>query len=65
MCGSMLAARRQVLPIAIECGMRDMPQVMMLLVRTFVLPSALCACQVWGPDMLAAAFALRPVQLAV
>jgi hypothetical protein len=25
---------------------------MMLLVRTFVLPRALYACQVWGPDML-------------
>jgi hypothetical protein len=25
---------------------------MMLLVRTFVLPRALYACQAWGPDML-------------
>jgi hypothetical protein len=32
--------------------MRDMPHAMMLLVRTFVLPKALYACQVWGPDML-------------
>jgi hypothetical protein len=29
-----------------------MPHAMMLLVRTFVLPRALYACQVWGPDML-------------
>jgi hypothetical protein len=52
MCGSMLAAWRQVLPIAIEHGVRDMPHAMKLLVRTFVLPRALYACQVWGPDML-------------
>jgi hypothetical protein len=52
MCGSMLAAWRQVLPVAIEHGVRDMPHAMMLLVRTFVLPRALYACQVWGPDML-------------
>jgi hypothetical protein len=52
MCGSMLAAWRQVLPVAIEHGMREMPHAMMLLVRTFVLSRALYACQVWGPDML-------------
>jgi hypothetical protein len=52
MCGSMLAAWRQVLPVAIEHGVRDMPHAIMLLVRTFVLPRALYACQVWGPDML-------------
>jgi hypothetical protein len=52
MCGSMLAAWRQVLPVAIELGLRDMPHAMMLLVRTFVLPRALYACQVWCPDML-------------
>jgi hypothetical protein len=52
MCGRMLAAWRQVLPVAIEHGVRDMPHSMMLLVRTFVWPRALYACQVWGPDML-------------
>jgi hypothetical protein len=52
MCGSMLAAWRQVLPVAIEHGVHDMPHAMMLLVRTFVLPRALYACQVWGPEML-------------
>jgi hypothetical protein len=52
MCGSMLAAWRQVQPVATEHGVRDMPQAMMLLVRTFVLPRALYACQVWGTDML-------------
>jgi hypothetical protein len=52
MCGSMLAAWRQVLPVAIEHGVRDMPHAMMLPVHTFVLPRALYACQVWGPDML-------------
>jgi hypothetical protein len=52
MCGSMLAAWRQVLPVAIEHGVRDMPHAMMLLVRTFVLPRALYACQVRGPDVL-------------
>jgi hypothetical protein len=52
MCGSMLAAWRQVLPVAIEHGVRDMQHAMMLLVCTFVLPRALYACQVWGPDML-------------
>jgi hypothetical protein len=31
---------------------RDMLHAMMLQVRTFVLPRALYACQVWGPDML-------------
>jgi hypothetical protein len=31
---------------------RDMPHAIMLLVRTYVLPRALCASQVWGPDML-------------
>jgi hypothetical protein len=41
MCGSMLAAWRQVLPVAIEHGVCDMPHAMMLLVRTFVLPRAL------------------------
>jgi hypothetical protein len=46
MCGSMLAAWRQVLPVAIEHGVRGMLHAMMLLVRTFVLPSALYACQV-------------------
>jgi hypothetical protein len=44
-CGSMLAAWRPVLPVAIEHGVRDMPDAMMLLVRTFVLPRALYACQ--------------------
>jgi hypothetical protein len=34
MCGSMLAAWRQVLPVAILHGVRDMPHAMMLLVRT-------------------------------
>jgi hypothetical protein len=48
MFGSMLAA----LPVAIEHGVRDMPHAMMLLVRSFVLPRALNACQVWGSDML-------------
>jgi hypothetical protein len=43
---------RQVLPVAIEHGVRDVPHAMMLLVRTFVLTRALYACQVWGPDML-------------
>jgi hypothetical protein len=52
LCGSMLAAWRQVLPVAVEHGVRDMPHAMMLLVRTFFLPRALYACQVWGPDML-------------
>jgi hypothetical protein len=52
MCGSMLAAWRQVLPVAIEHGVRDTQHAMMLLVCTFVLPRALYACQVWGPDML-------------
>jgi hypothetical protein len=52
MCGSMLAAWRQVLPVAIEHGVRDMPHAMMLLVCTFVLPRALYACQVKGPDLL-------------
>jgi hypothetical protein len=52
MCGRMLAAWRQVLPVAIEHGVRDMPHAKMLLVRTFVLPRALYACQVWGPVML-------------
>jgi hypothetical protein len=32
MCGSMLAAWRQVLSVAFEHGMRDMPHLMMLLV---------------------------------
>jgi hypothetical protein len=36
---------------AIEHGVSDMPHAM-LLVRTFVLPRALYACQFWGPDML-------------
>jgi hypothetical protein len=40
MSGNMLAAWRQVLPVAIEQGVRDMPHAMMLLVRTFVLPRA-------------------------
>jgi hypothetical protein len=35
--GSMLAAWRQVLPVAIEHGVRDMPHAIMLLVRTFVM----------------------------
>jgi hypothetical protein len=52
MCGSLLAAWRQVLPVAIEHGVRDMPHAMMLLVRTYVLPRAIYACQVWGPDLL-------------
>jgi hypothetical protein len=52
MCGSMLAAWRQALPVAIEHGVRAMPHAMMLLVRTIVLPRALYACHVWGPDML-------------
>jgi hypothetical protein len=51
-CGSMLAAWRQVLPVVIEHGVRDVPHAMMLLVRTFVLPGVLYACQFWGPDML-------------
>jgi hypothetical protein len=46
MCGSMLAAWRQVLLVAIEHGVRDMPHAMMLLVHTFVLPRALYACHV-------------------
>jgi hypothetical protein len=46
MCGSMLAGWRQVLPVAIEHGERDMPHAMMLLGRTFVLPRALYACHV-------------------
>jgi hypothetical protein len=46
MCGSMLAAWRQVLPVAIEHGVRDMHNAMMLLVRTFALPRALYACHV-------------------
>jgi hypothetical protein len=50
--GSMLAAWRQVLPVAIEHGVLYIPHAMMLLARTFVLPKALNACQVWGPDML-------------
>jgi hypothetical protein len=29
-----------------------MPLAMMLLVRTFALPRARYACQVWGPDIL-------------
>jgi hypothetical protein len=52
MCNSMLAAWRQALPVAVAHGVRDMPHAMMLLVRTFVLPRALYACQVWFPDML-------------
>jgi hypothetical protein len=52
MCGSMLAAWRQVLPVAIEHDVHDMAHAMMLLVRTFALPRALYACQVWGLDML-------------
>jgi hypothetical protein len=52
MCGSMLAAWRQVLSVAMEHGVCDRPHAMMLLVRTFVLPRAMYACQVWGPDML-------------
>jgi hypothetical protein len=52
MCGSMLAAWRQVLPVAFEHGVRDMPHAMMLLVCSFVLPRTLHACQGWGPDML-------------
>jgi hypothetical protein len=52
MCGSMLAAWRQVLPVAIEHGVRDIPHPMMMLVRAFVLLRALYACQVWGPDTL-------------
>jgi hypothetical protein len=45
-CGSLLAAWRQFLPVAIEHGVRDMPHALMLLVRAFVLPRALHACQV-------------------
>jgi hypothetical protein len=52
MCGSILAAWRQVLPVAIEHGVHYIPHAMMLLVRTFVLPRALYACQVWCPDVL-------------
>jgi hypothetical protein len=52
MCGSMLAAWRQVLPVAIEHGVSDMPHAIMLLMHTFVLPRVLYACQVWGPDLL-------------
>jgi hypothetical protein len=52
MCGSMMAAWRQVLPVVIEYGVRDMPYAMMLMVSTFVLPRTLYACHVWGPDML-------------
>jgi hypothetical protein len=52
MCGSILAAWRQVLPVAIEHGVRDMPHAMTMLVRTFVLPRAQYACYYWGPDML-------------
>jgi hypothetical protein len=52
MSGNMLAAWRQVLPLAIEHVLRDMPHAMMLLVRAFVLPRALYACIVWGPYML-------------
>jgi hypothetical protein len=36
MCGSMLAAWRQGLPVAIKHGLSDMPRAMMMLVRTFV-----------------------------
>jgi hypothetical protein len=57
MCGSMLVAWRQVLPVAIEHGMRDMKHATMLLVHTFVLPRALYARHVWGHQ--------RPVQLTV
>jgi hypothetical protein len=43
MYGSMLAAWRQVLPVAIEHGVRDVPHAMMLLVRTYCLAwSAIC-----------------------
>jgi hypothetical protein len=59
MCGSMLAAWRQVLPVAIKHGVRGMPHTMMLLVRTFVLPRALYACH-WGPDMLQLHLAASP-----
>jgi hypothetical protein len=51
MCGSMLAAW-QVLPVAIEHGVRDIPHAMMLVVRTFVLSKALYACQVKNSDTL-------------
>jgi hypothetical protein len=49
------------LPVAVEHGVRDMPHAMMLLVRTSVLPRALYACQVWGPDMLQLHHAASPV----
>jgi hypothetical protein len=52
MCGSMLAAWRHTLPVAIEHGVRDMPYVMMLLFCTFVLSKGSYACQGWGLDML-------------
>jgi hypothetical protein len=60
MCGSMLAAWQQVLPVAIEQGMRDMPHVTMLLALTYAVPKAQYTCQVRGPDMLQFNFAASP-----
>jgi hypothetical protein len=50
--GDMMAARRDLVPIALNAGMRDLRHAMTVLVKTYVTQKAMYASQVWGPDVL-------------
>jgi hypothetical protein len=50
--GGSMAAWRELVPVAINAGVRYMPHAMVLLVKTYVFQHATFASQVWGVDLL-------------
>jgi hypothetical protein len=50
--GGLMAALRELVPVAINAGVRYMPHAMVLLVETYVFQQAMFASQVWGVDLL-------------
>ena len=61
--GAMFAAMRDAQKLARTHGIQDNPFAMCHLIRAFVLPHAMYACQVWGPEFLTQQHVLKsPVQ---
>jgi hypothetical protein len=50
--GGMMAAWRDMVPIILNAGVRNLPHAMAVLVKTYVTQKAMYASQVWGPDDL-------------
>jgi hypothetical protein len=50
--GSLMAAWRELAPVAVNTGIRYMPHAMVLLVKTYVFQHTMYASQVWGTDLL-------------